>query len=34
MRFMAELVESLDNSKADKDRIFYKNAEKILSVKI
>ena len=34
MRFMAELVESLDNSKADKDKIFYKNAEKILGVKI
>ena len=34
MRFMAELVESLDNSRADKDKIFYKNAEKILGVKL
>ncbi len=34
MRFMAELVESLDNSKADKDKIFYRNAENILGVKI
>ena len=34
MRFMAELVESLDNPQSDKDKIFYKNAEKILGVKI
>ncbi len=34
MRFMAELVESLDNPQSDKDRIFYRNAEKILGVKI
>ncbi len=34
MRFMAELVDSLDNPQADKDKIFYKNAEKILGVKI
>ena len=34
MRFMRELVDSLDNSSADKDRIFYRNAEKILGVKL
>ena len=34
MCFMAELVQSLDNSRADKDKIFYKNAEKILGVKL
>ena len=34
MRFMAELVDSLDNPQSDKDKIFYKNAEKILGVKI
>ena len=34
MRFMAELVDSLDNPQSDKDKIFYKNAEKILNVKI
>jgi aminocarboxymuconate-semialdehyde decarboxylase len=33
MRFMAEVVESLDNSKADKEKIFFRNAEKILGVK-
>ena len=32
MRFMKELVDSLNNSKAEKDKIFYKNAEKILNV--
>ena len=31
---MAELVESLDNPKSDKDKIFYRNAEKILGVRI
>ena len=34
MRFMKELVDSLDNSKADKEKIFYRNAEKILGVKL
>jgi predicted TIM-barrel fold metal-dependent hydrolase len=34
MRFMAELVDSLENPQSDKDKIFYKNAEKILNVKI
>ena len=34
MRFMAELVDSLDNPQSDKDKIFYRNAEKILGVKI
>jgi predicted TIM-barrel fold metal-dependent hydrolase len=33
MRFMAELVESLDVSKADKEKIFFRNAEKILGLK-
>ena len=32
MRFMAELVESLDNPQADKDKIFHRNAEKILGI--
>ena len=34
MRFMAELVDSLDNPQSDKDKIFYRNAEKILGVKV
>ena len=34
MRFMAELVDSLENPQSDKDKIFYKNAEKILGVRI
>ena len=34
MRFMAELVDSLDNPQSDKDKIFYKNAERILGVKV
>jgi predicted TIM-barrel fold metal-dependent hydrolase len=34
MRFMAELVESLDVPLRDKEKIFYRNAEKILSVKL
>ena len=34
MRFMAELVDSLDNPQSDKDKIFHGNAEKILGVKI
>ena len=33
MRFMAELVESLDNPRADKDKIFFRNAQKILGLK-
>jgi aminocarboxymuconate-semialdehyde decarboxylase len=33
MRFMAELVESLDVPERDKEKIFYRNAEKILGVK-
>ena len=34
LSIMAELVESLDNPQSDKDKIFYRNAEKILGVRI